>query len=197
MLIQLRFSPPCRAVMQTTDDFKFNPNKKSIREHPLLITNLFGFDRSGVESRSTLPLQFYSPAPLCALRLNRKSKSLASLVPLRRFPINSSDGKGLPGLLGWCKCRQTTDSGDNLWPRNRATPIRPVSRVFDFTKLRDRATTLLPREIPRKFRRELRTNLKLGLIENSTYQKMPDAAELLAKFALCRAIIVYSISSAC
>lgn len=48
-------------VTQTTDDFKFNPSKKSIREHPLLITNLFDFDRSGVESRSTLPPEFHLP----------------------------------------------------------------------------------------------------------------------------------------
>lgn len=71
----MRFSPPRRAVMQTTDDFKFNPNKKSIREHPLLITDLFSFDRSGVESRSTLPLQFYSPPP----RAHQRSIGKANL----------------------------------------------------------------------------------------------------------------------
>lgn len=156
MLISLRFSLSrysAAKITQTTDNFKFNPYKKFIREHPLLITNLFDFDRSGVESRSTIPPQFHSRSRAYAVRFNQKSKSLASLVPLRRFPINSSDGEELSGLLGR---RISADRRHRrlqgiIFGRETATPELP-SRVFGFSK-RPRTTFVNALKTPYKFRK--------------------------------------------
>lgn len=157
MSIPPRLFAPNRVVTSHADGTKFNPNKKSIREHPLLITNLFDFDRSGVESR---PSPATSPPSTRARggRFNRKSKSLASLVPLWRFPINSSDDEGLPGLLGRDKCADRRQTPRIIF--GRTVPRRRDSPCLAFSASRDRTNRLYQR---RKFRGNSNTVEKYAL----------------------------------